>query len=65
MHNVSHTVTGDKLVITVDIGKSAIEAAHPSATGKTYLVGSTGGSLRVETKHCRDLAFSINVMAKK
>jgi hypothetical protein len=65
MHNVSHEVKGDKLIITVDIGPQAINAAPPSSTGKSYLVGTTGGTVSVPTKHTTALSFAINVMAKK
>jgi hypothetical protein len=65
MHNVSHRVDGEKLIITVDISKKAIDAAPPSSSGKTFLVGSTSGTIPVETRHCRELSFSVNIMAKK
>jgi hypothetical protein len=65
MHNVTHEVRGDKLVITIDIGAQAIQAAPPSSSGKTYLVGTTGGTVSVPTKHASALTFAINVMAKR
>ena len=65
MHNVAHEVKGDKLVITVDIGQQSIQAAPPSASGKTYLVGTTGGSVSVPSKHAFSLSFAINVMCKR
>jgi hypothetical protein len=43
MHNISYEVKGDKLTITVDVGKATQAAAPPSASGKTALVASTGG----------------------
>ena len=36
-------IKGDKVVITVDISKAAIEAAQPSKSGKSKVVASTGG----------------------
>lgn len=65
MHNVSHKVEDEKLIITVDISKKAIDGAPPSQSGKTFLVGTTGGATPVETKHCRGLNYALNVMAKK
>jgi len=65
MHNVDYKVTGDKLVITIDIGKSAVEEAEPSASGKTYLVSTTAGAVPLETKHCKKLSLALNVMAKR
>ena len=64
-HNVTHIVEGDRLIITVDIGAAAIKAAPPSASGKTFLVGTTGGTQAVASRHAKSLSFSINVMAKK
>jgi hypothetical protein len=65
MNNVECKVTGDKLVITVDISKQAIEDARPSASGKTFLVASTAGSLPLEAKHSKSLSVALNVMCKK
>lgn len=65
MHNVSYKIEGDQLVITVDIGKKAIEAAPPSSSGKTHLVGTTGGAQSVPTRNAAALTFALNVMAKK
>jgi hypothetical protein len=64
MHNVSFETTGTKLVITVDIGPEALKAAPPSATGKTRLVGSTGGVAPVPTKNGKAVTFALNVMVK-
>jgi hypothetical protein len=41
--NVSGKVEGDKLVLTIDISKSAREAAKPSASGKTKILATTSG----------------------
>lgn len=64
MHNVTHEIVGDKLVITIDLSKAAIDAAPPSSTGKTHLVAATGAALPVACKHAA-VTFSMNVMAKK
>lgn len=61
-HNVVHDVKANKLVITVDLGAAALMAARPSATGKTNLVASTGGSVKIDGKD--DISFSLNVMQK-
>lgn len=63
MHNVTHEVVGDKLVITVDIGATAISGAPPSASGKTRLVGSSGSAMPVACKHGA-VSFALNVMCK-
>lgn len=43
MKNVSAKIEGDKLVITIDVSKAALEAAEPSKSGKTKVLASTGG----------------------
>lgn len=60
MHNVSHEVKGDKLLITVDISAATVSAAPRSASGKTKLVGSTGGAVSIQG----GLTYSLNIMAK-
>lgn len=65
MNGLDYTVEGDKLVITIDIGKKAIDKAPASSSGKTNLVASTNGSVAITSTHCRELKFSLNVMAKK
>lgn len=65
MHNVNYKVTGDKLIIEIDLSKRAVEAAVPSSTGKTRLLASTGAATPLPApvggKHC---TFAINVMLK-
>ena len=65
MNNVEYKVEGDKLVITVDISQRSIAAALPSSSGKTVLVGSTGGAMPLPSAHARSLSLSLNVMAKR
>lgn len=65
MNNVDWKLTGDKLVITVDVSKKAIDAAPMSKTGRTYLVASTGAAAPIPAHHCSSLTFALNVMAKK
>lgn len=63
--NVEHLVKAGKLVITVDISKAACERSAPSMSGKTKLVGSTKGSVKIEGGPPGwDLSYSINVMGK-
>jgi hypothetical protein len=65
MHNVTHTVEGDTLVIRVKVGPDAINAAPPSTTGKTHLVASTGAAVPIDVPGCkRAVSFSANVMVK-
>lgn len=59
-HNVEHAVKANKLVITIDLGATALKNAVPSKTGKTNLVASTGGSVKITD----DISFSLNVMQK-
>jgi hypothetical protein len=37
------TIVDGKLVITVDVSATAVEAAEPSKSGKTRTVAATGG----------------------
>lgn len=48
---VSMKLEGDKLVVTFDVSKKAIEDAPPSSTGKTKLVASTRGYTGISTPH--------------
>jgi hypothetical protein len=64
MHNVEWKV-GDKLIVTIDISKESVEAAPPSASGKTYLVASTGSAMSLPSKHVKSMTLALNVMAKK
>ena len=65
MHNVTHEVKGDKLIITVDVGAGACAAAPPSSTGKTQMVGTTGGQMPIVSPKGWTVGFALNVMAKK
>jgi hypothetical protein len=63
MHNVTHKVTGDKLVIEIDLSKKALGEAHPSKSGKTLLIATSGGALAVPFPG-KTISFSLNVMMK-
>jgi len=65
MHNVEWKIEGDKLIVTMDISQQSVEEAPPSASGKTYLVASTGSAMPVPSKHAKSMTLAINLMAKK
>lgn len=44
-------IVGDKLVITLDVSKAAMDAALPSTSGKTKVVASTRGFTGLQTPH--------------
>ena len=64
MHNVTHRMDGDKLVITIDIGAAACQAAPRSGTGRSQLVATTSGFLEAKSPPGWDVTFSLNVSAK-
>lgn len=43
MKNVFAEIKGDKLVITLDLSKSARDAAEPSKSGKSKVLATTAG----------------------
>jgi hypothetical protein len=65
MHNIEAKITGDKLVITIDVSKKMVDEAPSSASGKTFLVATTAGAMALEAKHCKALNLAINLMAKR
>jgi hypothetical protein len=65
VHNVTQTVRGNKLVIEIDLSPAALEAAKPSATGKTLLLASTHGSREVPAVSARVITYSLNVMVRR
>ena len=46
-HNVTHAIEGDFVVIRVRITPEDVAAAPVSASGKSVLVGSTGGYVKL------------------
>ena len=65
MHNVTHTVEGNELVIRVPLTPAAINGAPPSSTGKTRLVGSSSGYIGVAAPNVKGaIAFSVTVTVK-
>jgi len=65
MHNVTHRVESGKLIITVEVTPAALNAAPPSSSGKTMLVGSTGGQVSISSPAGWAVGFALNVMAKR
>lgn len=60
MRNVNAKVSGDKLVIEIDISEASKQNAPFSKTGKSKLVSSTGGFVPVAP----GLSLSLNLSAK-
>jgi hypothetical protein len=52
---VQSELKGDKLILTIDVSKTARDAAQPSKTGKTMILATTGGFTRFG-----DVAVSLN-----
>ena len=57
--NVAAEVKGDKLIITVDVSKKTIANAEPSKSGKSNVVGSTNGFVKIG-----GVSFGLNVIVK-
>jgi hypothetical protein len=49
---------GGQIIVTIDMGRAAIQEAKPSSSGKTRLVASTNGFRRVGP-----VSISLNVTA--
>ncbi len=60
VNNVTYTINGDKLTITMDVSKKTRNEAQFSKTGKSRLVGSTGGFIQLPN----ELKLSLNVICK-
>lgn len=56
-------IKGDKLVITIDVSKAAIDAAPNSASGKSRVVASTRGFANYATPH-GTVGLSLNATTK-
>lgn len=41
--NVQGEIKGDKLVLTIDLSKASRDAAQPSKSGKSKILGTTSG----------------------
>jgi len=51
----------DKLIITVDVSKEAIEKAKPSSTGKSKIIATSSGYMPVNGS---GIKVSLNVITK-
>ncbi len=49
----------------MDISKESLDEALPSASGKTFLVASTGSAMPLPSKEVKSLTLALNLMAKK
>ena len=65
MHNVTHEVKGDRLIITVDVSAGACTTAKPTSTGKNQLVATTGGQCSITSPKGWSIGFALNVMGKR
>ena len=57
---MNYRVDGSKLVIEIDISEAAIKAAPQSKSGKTRVVASTNGFVRVSDR----LSLGLNLVTK-
>lgn len=64
MHNIVTTVEGDELVVRINMSQDAINAAPPSSSGKTVLVGTTSGAIPILCS-LAPMSLSVNLMAKR
>jgi ABC-type Fe3+/spermidine/putrescine transport system ATPase subunit len=60
MENVDIKVTGDTLVLTVDLKKRL----GPSGSGKTTVIATTRGNVKLNGKHT-SVSFGLNVYTKE
>ncbi len=65
LHKPDNIISYRQLVIEIDISPAAIQAAPPSSSGKTLLVGTTGGAVSVASPNGHAVSFAVNVMAKR
>lgn len=56
-------IKGDVMTITLDVSKASLDAAKPSASGKTKIVDSTHGFTGVNTPGGL-VALSLNLTTK-
>lgn len=56
-------IKGDKLIITIDVSKAAIDAAPNSASGKSRVVASTRGFANYATPN-GTVGLSLNATTK-
>lgn len=61
MQNIETKVEGTKLTITVDLSKDF----GPSKTGKSNIVASTNGFVKVDAAVPGSISFGLNVIRKR
>ena len=59
---MDYEIKDGKLIITIDVSAKAVEAAQPSASGKTKTVATTGGFNW--STGVKGLGFSLTVSSK-
>ena len=64
MKNVKTEVKGTTLIVTIDLSPAAIKEAKPSASGKTRLLATSGGSLPVSVPGVASAGLQLNLMIK-
>ena len=65
MTNVQTEIKGTTLTITIDLSKKAVEAARPSASGKTRLLATTGGAMQLPAiPGTNSASLALNLMFK-
>lgn len=47
--NINTTIEGNQLVIRMDVSAKALADARPSSSGKTRIVASTEGNIKIDT----------------
>ena len=64
--NINWVLTADeKLVITIDVSKAAIDAAPESSTGRTRLVATNGSrNIHLPAHHSKAMMLSLRLMVK-
>lgn len=63
-NNVEWSLKGEILTITCKITKELIKKAPKSSSGKTNMVATTSGFVRVGTMHGHKIGLAVNVTAK-
>jgi hypothetical protein len=59
VRNIRFEQKGDRLIIEVDVSSSAIKQAPWSSTGKSKLVASSGGFMKVGDNMALNLNLSV------
>lgn len=65
LRNLIVEQTDDEIVIRIKTTKEIIVSSPTSSTGKTLLVATTKGSLRLYSPHTESMWLSLNLMCSK